>query len=134
MLKARSGHIRLKKAKYKDMLDVFPKLYNTFLEVTGQDLEENQEVNNMLLQINLRDLEANNKPEGFNRQRSIRMIFPIAKRPEFYFYSDGRTMEVAKATETASRILEEAGIEHTIAWDEMYSDELKRRKELLRGK
>ncbi|MDG6221251.1 MAG: hypothetical protein QCI38_07365 [Candidatus Thermoplasmatota archaeon] len=128
MIKAKSGHIRLKKGKYSDLVPVFPEIFTSFLNSTNQNDEESQEVNNMLLQLNLRDLEKNLKPEGFNRQNAVRLIFPVAKKPEFYFYSFTRSMEVVKSTETTSQLLEAAGIGHDVVWDDMFIDELKRRK------
>ncbi|MCK4718424.1 MAG: hypothetical protein KAT70_07125 [Thermoplasmata archaeon] len=130
MLKARSGHIRMKKAKYQDLAEIFPDIFNSFLEVTGQDLEEEAEVNNMLLQVNLWDLKKNRKPEGFNRQRATRMIFPLTNKVELYVYDYIRGMEVVQATEMISRKLEDAGIENVVTWDELVVDELKRKKAL----
>lgn len=130
MLKIKSGHIRLNKAGYKDLHDVFPRLFNTFLEVTGQDSEESKEVNDMLLAVNLRYLKDGEKPEGFNRQNAVRLMFPISDNVEMYVYSDIRGMEAIRATDAISQILTEVDIAHEITWDETVIEELRRKKAL----
>ena len=76
-MKVRSGHIQFEKGvKYKDLLPVYKELYMKFLRETGQ-LPEEEEVTNMLIKENMIDLEKGKKPEGYNRQGRMRMIFPI---------------------------------------------------------
>ncbi|MCD6461242.1 MAG: hypothetical protein J7L61_00665 [Thermoplasmata archaeon] len=129
-MKARSGHIRFpKKTRYRDLAEIFPKLFYTFLEETGQVHPDEPEVDRMLLSLNMADLKENRKPEGYNRPGSIRMIFPLSGRVEFYIAADAKVTEVVHTTQRLSQILEEAGLHHTVEWDQMYLDELKRRKQ-----
>lgn len=73
----------------------------------------------VLLEENLRDLRLNRKPEGYNREGSMRLIFPISDDVEFYIYGRGKTVEVARVTEQVSRVLQKYRLKHTIEWDRL---------------
>ena len=73
----------------------------------------------VLIEENLRDLRNNRKPEGYNREGAMRMIFPISNKVEFYVYGRGKTVEVAHLTESLSRVLQKYRLKHTIAWDQL---------------
>src|SRR5437879_13003194 len=73
----------------------------------------------VLIEENLRDLRNNRKPEGYNREGLMRMIFPISNQVEFYLYGRGKTIEVARVTEQLSRILQKYHLKHTIEWDRL---------------
>ncbi|MEW5937442.1 MAG: hypothetical protein AB1665_06465 [Candidatus Thermoplasmatota archaeon] len=122
-MKVRSGHIIFDRyVKYKDLAPIFEDLYLQFLEQSGQ-MPEDPEITHMLIRENLMDLELNRKPEGFNRQGKMRLIFPIKKdRVEMYIYRfqhGAKNTDVAKVTEAMSELLTEKKLKHTLDWDIM---------------
>src|SRR5437867_10336297 len=118
-MRARSGHIKFdKKVKWKNLVSSFRPLFLKFLEET-QQLPEDMESVDVLIEENLRDLRNNRKPEGYNREGLMRMIFPISNQVEFYVYGRGKTIEVARVTEQLSRILQKYRLKHTIEWDRL---------------
>jgi hypothetical protein len=125
-MKVRSGHIKFEKGvKYKDLLPVYEELYLKFLKETGQ-IPEEEEITNMLINENMMDLEKGKKPEGYNRQGRMRMIFPImekgAREIEMYIYGhyhSAKSLEVARVTESVSRFLKDKGFENDVDWDKM---------------
>lgn len=123
-MRAKSGHIKFdKKVKWKNLVNAFRPLFLKFLEETQQQPEDSESVD-VLVEENLRDLRSNRKPEGYNRDGIMRMIFPITERVEFYIYSRGKSMEVARVTESLSRVLQKYRLKHTIEWDQLtlYAD------------
>jgi len=125
-MKVRSGHIRFEKGvKYKDLLPIYKELYLKFLKETGQ-IPEEEEITKMLVHENLLDLEKGKKPEGYNRQGRMRMIFPIMEKTdkdiEMYIYGhyhSAKSLEVARVTESMSRFLKNKGFENDVDWDKM---------------
>jgi len=125
-MKVRSGHIKFeKKVKYEDLAPIYKELYLKFLKETNQ-MPEEDEVTNMLIRENLMDLEKGKKPEGYNRQGRMRMIFPImpkrSKEIELYIYGhyhSAKSLEVARVTESISRFLKNKGFENDVDWDKM---------------
>jgi hypothetical protein len=118
-MRARSGHIKFdKKVKWKNLAPAFRSLFLKFLEET-QQMPEDTESLDVLLEENLRDLRSNRKPEGYNRDGVMRMIFPISNQVEFYVYGRGKTIEVARVTEQLSRVLQKYRLKHTIEWDQL---------------
>jgi len=118
-MRARSGHIEFdKKVRWKNLIPAFRPLFLKFLEETQQVPEDIDNVD-VLIEENLRDLRNNRKPEGYNREGAMRMIFPISNKVEFYVYGRGKTIEVAHVTEQLSRVLQKYRLKHTIAWDRL---------------
>lgn len=125
-MKVRSGHIKFEKGvKYKDLLPIYEELYLKFLKDTGQ-MPEEEEITTMLINGNMMDLEKGKKPEGYNRQGRMRMIFPImekgTKEIEMYIYGhyhSAKSLEVARVTESVSRFLKDKGFENDVDWDKM---------------
>ncbi|MBI4416554.1 MAG: hypothetical protein HY557_06195 [Euryarchaeota archaeon] len=119
-MKVRSGHIVFdRKVTWKQMLPVFRPMFLKFLEET-QQMPEDPESLDVLLEENLRDLRRGRKPEGYNREGTMRLIFPLTdKRIEMYVYSRTRTTDVPRVVETLSRMLQKAKLKHTIEWDKL---------------
>ncbi len=118
-MRARSGHFKFdRKVKWKNLVPAFRPLLLKFLEETHQ-LPEDPENVEVLVEENLRDLRKNRKPEGYNREGSMRLIFPISKHVEFYVYGRGKSVEVAWVTEQLSRVLQKHRLKHTIEWDKL---------------
>lgn len=118
-MRARSGHIKFdKKVTWKNLVNAFRPLFLKFLEET-QQLPEDAESVDVLIEENLRDLRNNRKPEGYNREGSMRMIFPISNQVELYLYGRGKVLEVARVTEALSRVLQKYRLKHSIEWDQL---------------
>jgi mRNA-degrading endonuclease RelE of RelBE toxin-antitoxin system len=119
-VKVRSGHIVFdRNVTYKQLLPAFRSLFLKFLEET-QQLPEDPESLEVLLEENLRDLRHGRKPEGYNREGTMRLIFPITdKRIEMYVYSKTRTTDVPRVVDMVSRMLQKARLKHTIEWDKL---------------
>lgn len=124
-MKVRSGHIKFEgKVKYKDLVPIYKDMFIKFLEDTGQ-MPEDEEVANMLIKENLMDLERDKKPEGYNRQGRMRLIFPMQgprEQLEFYIYGhyhSAKSLEVARVTESMSRFLKSKGFDNDVDWDKM---------------
>jgi len=118
-MRARSGHIKFdKKVKWKNLVPAFKPMFLKFLEET-QQLPEDVESVEVLVEENLRDLRLNRKPEGYNRESAMRLIFPISNDVEFYIYGRGKTVEVARVTEQVSHVLQKYRLKHTIEWDKL---------------
>ncbi|OGS47487.1 MAG: hypothetical protein A3K66_06610 [Euryarchaeota archaeon RBG_16_67_27] len=118
-MRARSGHIKFdRKVKWRSLVPAFRPILLKFLEETQQFPEDMENVE-VLIEENLRDLRKGRKPEGYNREGAMRLIFPISEHVEFYVYGRGKTIEVARVTEQVSRVLQKHRLKHTIEWDQL---------------
>lgn len=124
-VKARSGHILLVgKKSFKDLARVYPDIHRKVVEANRPFTKETEPLHpEVLLEENLRDLRADRKPIGYNRQEAfgMRLIFPITdtKRTEFYLAKPARCQEVVQVTEQVSQILRRRGIKHTVEYDRL---------------
>jgi len=126
----RSGHIAFpKKTQFKDLAKVFPEMLRLFLKESGQ-MPEDEALFRILLRTNMADLQNNRKPEGFNRDNKMRMLFPLGKGNEvaFYLYRSSRSEEVARLTEMLSSFLRSKGLLHKVEWDKMVLYHYKERR------
>lgn len=118
-MRARSGHFKFdRKVTWKSLVPAFRPMLLKFLE-EAQQFPEDPEILEILVEENLRDLRKNRKPEGYNRDGAMRLIFPISKSVEFYVYGRGKTIEVARVAEQLSRVLQKHRLKHTIEWDRL---------------
>ncbi|MFQ6012081.1 MAG: hypothetical protein ACE5LS_00330 [Thermoplasmata archaeon] len=116
-MRAWSGHIILDpQVRFKDLEPLFRDLFALFLEESEQTRDD-PEFFEIILEENLRDLRNDRKPEGFNRDGTMRLIFPLSERKEFYLYGSSRTVEVPRVTQALSQFLEQHNIRHEIEWD-----------------
>jgi hypothetical protein len=122
----RSGHIKFKKGtKWKDLVGSFPGMFDLFLDETAQR-NDDELFDQMLLKQNMACLERNQKPEGYNRNTRVRMIFPIVDRSvELYVYRSTGADDIVRITNRLSEYLTEQKLEHKIDWDKMLLFELK---------
>ena len=130
MMIVRSGHIAFpKRIRYKDLVKVFPELLRLFLKESGQ-MPEDEALFRILVRTNVADLQINRKPEGFNRDNKLRLIFPLKKTGDvsFYLYRSTRSEEVARLTEILSGFLRSKGLPHKVEWDKMLLYQYKERR------
>jgi len=125
----RSGHIVFpKKIKYKDLAKVFPDMFKLFLKESGQ-MPDDESFARILIRSNSLDLQNNRKPEGYNRDNKMRMIFPLSRSEvSFYIYRSARSEEVARLTEILSSFLKSKGFAHKVEWDKMLLYHYKEKK------
>jgi hypothetical protein len=121
-VRARSGHIVLgPKVRYRDLEPLFRDLFTLFLEESEQTRDD-PEFFEIILEENLRDLRNDRKPEGFNRDSIMRLVFPLSERKEFYLYGSSRSVEVPRVTQALSQYLQENKIRHEVEWDRLLRD------------
>jgi hypothetical protein len=126
---ARSGHIVFgKSVKYKDLARVFPDLFHLFLKETGQ-IPEDAAFERVLVKQNQADLLQGKKPEGYNRDNKMRLVFPLTRgEVSFYVYRVVRSEEVVRMTDTLSSFLRSKGLPHKVYWDRMLLYQYKEKK------
>ncbi len=118
-MRARSGHFIFKpKVRFKDLESVYRELFTLFLEESDQTRDD-PEFMEIILEENLRDLRKDRKPEGFNREGAMRLIFPISDRVEFYVYSRTTGLDVPRVAEALSQFLWKKGLKHELEWDRL---------------
>lgn len=114
-MKASSCHFVLSgESDYKHLTKVFPEILTYFLKESDQ-MPEDEEVMQMFIELNVRDLERNIKPEGYNRKGRMRLIFPL-DRKEFYIRGS-KPSDVSRLGEKIGAMLETAGVEHLMEMD-----------------
>ncbi|MEM3852478.1 MAG: hypothetical protein QXP70_05700 [Methanomassiliicoccales archaeon] len=114
-MKAEAGRIKFGQGfRFRQLKQIFPTLYTTFLQETDQ-MPEQSEMLDMLLELNMRDIRENRKPPGYNRKGRMRMLFPIG-RNEMLLLGNSTSAEVVRVTERMSKLLQKAGIKHTVEW------------------
>lgn len=124
-MKARSGHILLDpRRSFKDLVRVYPDIHRKVVAANRPFSKETEPMlPEVLLEENLRDLRADRKPAGYNRQDAfgLRLIFPISepRHPEFYFSKPARCQEVVQITEQVSQMLRRRGIKHSVEYDRL---------------
>ncbi|MFQ5838037.1 MAG: hypothetical protein ACE5HJ_04565 [Thermoplasmata archaeon] len=116
-MRARSGHIIFDpKVQYSDLAPVFREFFTLFLEESGQ-MRDDPEFLEIIIEENLRDLRRSQKPEGFNREGTMRLIFPISDDVEFYIYGRAAGTEVPRVTEALSQLFRRKSLKHDVEWD-----------------
>ena len=99
--------------------------FELFLDETAQR-NDDELFDNMLLKQNLKCLEKGQKPEGYNRNNRVRMIFPITDRSvEMYVYGYTGADDIVRITNRLSEYLTKMKLEHRVEWDKMLLFELK---------
>ncbi|MGQ9582530.1 MAG: hypothetical protein ACUVV6_03340 [Thermoplasmatota archaeon] len=125
----RSGHFTFpRKVRYRDLARVFPDLMTLFLKESDQ-MPEDEALVRVLIKTNMADLQNDRKPEGFNRDNHVRLIFPVTRGDvSFYIYRSTRSEEVARITEVVSGFLKTRGLPHKVEWDKMLLYRYKERR------
>jgi len=101
--------------EYKDLAEVFPEVLTVFLDETDQTPDD-EDVMKMFVHLNVQALQRNSKPEGYNRKGRMRLIFPLGAK-QFYIKSNNASSEVVRLGEKLSKLLNRAGIGHTLEWN-----------------
>ena len=124
-VKARSGHIILESRRsYKDLFRIYPEIHKKVVEANRPFMKETEPLlPEVLLEENLRDIKADRKPAGYNRQDAagMRLVFPIPLdgKAEFYFLKPARCQEIVQITERVSQLLRRRAIKHTVEYDRL---------------
>lgn len=116
-MKVYSVNFHLKgKTPYKDLAPVFPDILKMLLEEIGQVPEE-EEILEMLIDLNVKDLEKNIKPEGYNRKGKVRLVFPMGSN-EFYIKTYIKNQDLSHIADSIGSMLTAAGIKFTTSENE----------------
>lgn len=116
-MKAEVGHIIFASGfRYRALKDIFPDLLATFLQETDQ-MPEEREILDMFVELNMRDIRSNRKPEGYNRKGRMRLIFPIGRK-ELFLAGNSSSTEVVRVTEKISKMLQKKGIKNSLEWED----------------
>lgn len=111
--------------QYRDLAPVFPELLDFFMRISDQYPEDSgEEYMETLIRLNLKDLVANNKPMGHNREARYRMIFPRdTDRVEFFVYPriSEEESKIDHIVKQLSEFFKERDMEHELVWDLMRS-------------
>lgn len=102
---------------YKDLAPVFPDIFKYVLNENGHfQSDEDLETREMYIELNMQDILANRKPEGYNRRGRFRMIFPIDKK-EFYIKgSANKQADIKRIGGTIDNLLSTTNICHTLKY------------------
>ena len=67
--------------EYSDLAPIFPDILRYILKENDHlQNPEDEEVREMYIELNMQDILANRKPEGYNRKAKYRLIFPIGAK------------------------------------------------------
>lgn len=116
-VKALTGHIKFQaNFRYRQLAPIFSEIMTVFLQETDQ-MPEEKDILRMFIELNLRDLRENRKPEGYNRKGRMRLIFPLDAK-EMYIQGNSASTEVVRITERIAKLLQKRGVKNTIEWEE----------------
>ncbi len=120
LMKIRSAHfIFAPSVTYADLKPIYPELYRTFLKESEQ-MPEDEAAVEIWIDRDMKDLAKNKKPEGFLKQNSIKMVFPIRDGfVEFYIYYKVRTQDIYRIADAIDRVLKKSGLEYQKKYDKM---------------
>ncbi len=123
-----SGHIIFPDDfQWKYLEKSYKGLMELFFEETGE-LEEEPDHRDVIIYINMVDIKNNRKPEGYNREGKLRMVFPL-HRKEITILSPLPESYVRDVSESLSRYLTGKKIKHNLEFDLMkYTEYRKKRK------
>jgi len=94
------------KSSYKDLVPVFPDILKMILmENDHFQSEEDEENREMFIELNMVDLLADRKPEGYNRKGKYRLIFPIGSKSFYIRTFSGKPNEMKRIGEEVTNIL-----------------------------
>ena len=103
---------------YKDLAPIFPDVIRYILEENGHfQTEEEADMNEMFVEINMQDIRANRKPEGYNRKAKFRLMFPEDTK-EFYikeYANNGK--EIKRVGTKIDEFLASADIGYEMKYD-----------------
>ncbi len=116
--KARTAHFIFEDGvEYKDLKGIYPEILRTFLEATGQ-MPDDQNLFEIWLERDMKEIERNRKPEGFLRQNAIKLVFPIRDEGvEFYIHSTSKTQNILEVAEKIDGLLRKSGMKYKVKYD-----------------
>jgi len=128
ILKNWSGHIIFpENFEWKQLEKSFRGMMELFFRETGE-MEDEPDHREVIILLNMQDIKNNRKPEGYNREGKLRMIFPL-HRKEITILSQLPENYVRDVSESISKYLIGKKIRHTLEFDQMkYTEFRKKRK------
>jgi hypothetical protein len=122
-MKTRSGHLILdRRYDYKDIAPVFRSILKKFLSRTyaSETTYDDDPQFSAVLELNLRDLRAGRKPEGWNREMGQwRLLFIENENIELCVLRRGRDKhaDVSYVTGELSKLLTKNNLRHEVKWN-----------------
>ena len=104
--------------EYKDLAPVFPDILRYIIkENEHMQSPEEEELREMFVELNMQDVNANRKPEGYNRKAKYRLVFPMNAK-EFYIIAfSQKTTEIKHIATTIGDFLSTASIPYEMKND-----------------
>ena len=123
-MKAYSYNFVLKgKSSYKDLAPVFPDILKLILKENDHfQSDEDEESREMFIELNMSDLEANRKPEGYNRKGKYRLIFPIDVKGFYIRTMVGKSNEIKRIGDNIAEMLTTAKVNFETSRDDSETD------------
>lgn len=120
MTEARSAHFIFDKdVQYRDLARMYPELFRTFLQETGQ-MPEDPDLVEVWLERDMKEIKKNKKPEGYLKQNATKLVFPIRDDyVEFYIYNTARNQTIPEVAEKLEKIIKKEGLPYTLKTDIM---------------
>ena len=111
------------KSSYKDLVPVFPDILKLILAENDHfQSEEDEESREMFIELNMSDLEADRKPEGYNRKGKYRLIFPIGVKGFYIRTAVGKSNDIKRIGDNIADILATAKVSFETSRDDNESD------------
>ena len=97
--------------QYKDLAPIYEEILRFIIKESEHFQEtDEEEMVEMYIELNMQDINANRKPEGYNRKGKYRLVFPMNAK-EFYIIAfSQKASEIKHISETISEFLSTASI------------------------
>lgn len=111
------------KSSYKDLVPVFPDILKLILKENDHfQSDEDEESREMFIELNMSDLQADRKPEGYNRKGKYRLIFPIGVKGFYIRTFTGKPNDIKRIGDEIADILSTAKVSFEVSRDDSDSD------------
>ncbi|MCL5681488.1 MAG: hypothetical protein M1515_05575 [Candidatus Thermoplasmatota archaeon] len=122
-----SGHIIFpENFEWKQLEKSFRGMMELFFRESGE-MEDEPDHKEVIMLLNMQDIKNNRKPEGYNREGKLRLIFPL-QRKEITIVSPLPENYVRDVSEALSKYLTSKKIRHTLDFDQMKFTEFRKKR------
>ena len=113
--------------EWKHLEKSFRGMMELFFKETNE-MEDEPDHREVIIVLNMQDIKNNRKPEGYNREGKLRMIFPL-DRKEITILAPLPEAYVRDVSEAISKYLISKRVKHILEFDQMkYTQYRKKRK------
>ncbi|MCL4315232.1 MAG: hypothetical protein M1454_05875 [Candidatus Thermoplasmatota archaeon] len=115
------------KFQWKKLEKVFPEIWEMLSKESKLNQEE-QTYDNAALELNMREIRNDRKPQGYVRDGAkFRLAFPV-DRKEMILYRGFPVENLKETGDVIAKMLKAKGIKFTLEFDKMLLQEIKSRK------